>query len=84
MSAPTNPFSASPATAMTLGATSLQVWAMAANDLRTLDREPVARRIRGGSFRGTVMGDITFGADGQLASSHRLFVVKDGQIEVRA
>jgi branched-chain amino acid transport system substrate-binding protein len=69
---------------MALGATSLQVWAMAANELRTLDREPVARRIRGGSFRGTIMGDITFGPDGQLGSSHRLFTVQDGRIEVRA
>ena len=60
------------------------VLARACLDLRTLDREPVARRIRGGSFRGTIMGDITFGPDGQLGSSHRLFTVQDGRIEVRA
>ena len=69
---------------MALGATSLQVWAMAANELRTLEREKVAGRIRGGSFKGTMFGDITFAPDGQLGSSHRLFTVTEGRIEVRA
>jgi branched-chain amino acid transport system substrate-binding protein len=69
---------------MALGATSLQVWAMAANELKTLEREKIANRIRGGSFKGTVFGDITFSPDGQLGSSHHLFTVKDGKIEVRA
>lgn len=69
---------------MALGATALQVWAMAANELKSLEREAIAKRIRGGAFQGTLLGDITFGADGQLASSHHLFTVKDGKIEVRA
>jgi branched-chain amino acid transport system substrate-binding protein len=69
---------------MALGATSLQVWAIAANELKTLEREKIANRIRGGSFKGTVFGDITFSPDGQLGSSHHLFTVKDGKIEVRA
>jgi branched-chain amino acid transport system substrate-binding protein len=69
---------------MALGATALQVWALAANELKTLDREKVATRIRGGAFKGTVLGDIQFSPEGQLASSHRLFTVKDGRIEVRA
>jgi branched-chain amino acid transport system substrate-binding protein len=68
---------------MALGATALQVWAMAANELNTLDRERIGRRIRGGSFKGTMFGDIAFGPDGQLGSSHRLFAVRDGRIEVR-
>ncbi len=68
---------------MALGATSLQVWAMAANELKTLDREAIAKRIRGGSFKGTVMGDVSFEANGQLRTQHYLFDVKDGKIAVR-
>lgn len=67
---------------MALGATSLQVWAMAANELKTLDREPIAKRIRGGSFKGTVMGDITFEPNGQLLSKHYIFNVQDRKIVV--
>ena len=68
---------------MALGATSLQVWAMAANELKTLDREAIAKRIRGGSFKGTVMGDISFEPNGQLKSRHYLFTVVDGKIAVQ-
>jgi branched-chain amino acid transport system substrate-binding protein len=69
---------------MALGAASLQIWAQAVNELKTLEREKIANRIRGGSFKATVLGDVAFGPDGQLGSSHRLFTVKDGKIEVRA
>ncbi|MGQ3076078.1 MAG: ABC transporter substrate-binding protein, partial [Ferrovibrionaceae bacterium] len=68
---------------MALGATSLQVWAMAANELKTLDREAIARRIRGGSFKGTVMGDLTFEPNGQLLSHHYLFKVDGRKIVVQ-
>ena len=68
---------------MALGATSLQVWAMAANELKTLDREAIAKRIRGGSFKGTVMGDVTFEPNGQLGSKHYLFTVQAGKIAVQ-
>ena len=67
---------------MALGATSLQVWAMAANELKTLDRDAIAKRIRGGSFKGTVMGDVTFAPNGQLASTHYLFTVQDRKMVV--
>lgn len=67
---------------MALGATSLQVWAMAANELKTLDREAIAKRIRGGSFKNTVMGDVTFEPNGQLGSKHYLFTVQSGKIAV--
>lgn len=67
---------------MALGATALQVWAMAANELKTLDRAAIAKRIRGGSFKGTVMGDITFEPNGQLGSKHYLFTVQDKKIVV--
>ena len=61
----------------------LQVWAMAANELKTLDRTAIAKRIRGGSFKGTVMGDITFEPNGQLGSRHYLFTVQGGKIVVQ-
>ena len=69
---------------MALGAASLQVWAMAANETKSLDRETVARRIRGGSFPNTILGTATFAPDGQLQSNHALFVVRDGKIVVQA
>ena len=65
---------------MALGAQALQVWAMAVNELKTLDREAIAKRIRGGQFKGTLMGDVTFEPNGQLRSSHLLFTVQDGKI----
>ena len=68
---------------MALGATALQVWAMAANELKTLDREAIAKRIRGGSFKNTVMGDVTFESNGQLGSKHYLFTVQGGKIVVQ-
>jgi branched-chain amino acid transport system substrate-binding protein len=68
---------------MALGATALQVWAMAANELKTLDREAIAKRIRGGSFKNTIMGDITFAPNGQLGSKHYLFTVQGGKIVVQ-
>ena len=46
---------------MALGATALQVWAMAANESKSLDKEAIAKRIRGGSFKGTIFGEVTFG-----------------------
>jgi branched-chain amino acid transport system substrate-binding protein len=67
---------------MALGAASLQVWAMAANDLKSLDREAIAKRIRGGSFRGTLLGDITFAANGQLANRHYVFSVQNQKMAV--
>lgn len=67
---------------MALGAASLQVWATAANELKTLDREAIARRIRGGAFKGTLLGDISFAPNGQLASRHYVFTVKDQKMVV--
>jgi branched-chain amino acid transport system substrate-binding protein len=68
---------------MALGATALQVWAMAANELKTLDREAIAKRIRGGSFKNTIMGDVNFEPNGQLGSKHYLFTVQGGKIAVQ-
>jgi branched-chain amino acid transport system substrate-binding protein len=68
---------------MALAAISLQVWAMAANELKTLDRAAIAKRIRGGNFKNTLMGDVTFDANGQLQSHHLLFTVENGKIVVK-
>jgi len=69
---------------MALGAAALQVWAMAANELKTLDREAIAKRIRGGSFRNTIMGDMNFSPNGQLASRHYVFTVQNQKMVVEA
>ena len=68
---------------MALGATALQTWAMAVNELKTLDREAVAKRIRGGQFKATVMGDVSFEPNGQLRSNHLLFTVQGGKIAMQ-
>jgi branched-chain amino acid transport system substrate-binding protein len=67
---------------MALGAASLQVWAMAANEVKSLDKEKVARRIRGGTFKNTILGDMNFAANGQLSSRHYVFSIKDQKMVV--
>ena len=76
-------FKQTPDKFMAVGATALQLWAMAANELKTLDREAIAKRIRGGSFRSTVFGDVSFAPNGQLQSRTHLFKVQDGKIVVQ-
>ncbi len=76
-------FKQTPDKFMAVGATALQLWAMAANELKTLDREAIAKRIRGGSFRNTIFGDVSFAATGQLQSRTHLFKVQDGKIVVQ-
>jgi branched-chain amino acid transport system substrate-binding protein len=56
---------------MAIAATALQVWAIVANAEKTLDREKIARAIRGHSIPGTIFGDAVFSEDGQL--QHRYF-----------
>jgi branched-chain amino acid transport system substrate-binding protein len=67
---------------MALGAAALQVWALAVNEAKSLDKEVVAKRIRSGAFKGTLMGDATFEANGQLKSRHFLFSVADQKIVI--
>jgi branched-chain amino acid transport system substrate-binding protein len=69
---------------MALGAAALQVWAMSANELKTLDREAIAKRIRGGSFRNTILGDMNFAPNGQLASRHYVFSVQNQKMVVES
>lgn len=75
-------FNYTPDKFMALGAASLQIWAMAANEVKSLEKEPVAKRIRGGSFQNTIFGTATFEANGQLQSKHYLFTVKNQKIVV--
>jgi branched-chain amino acid transport system substrate-binding protein len=68
---------------MALGAALLQVWAAAANEEKSLDRETLAKRIRGGDFKGTIFGDAKFEPNGQLQSKHYLFTVENQKIIVQ-
>ncbi|HVR51812.1 MAG TPA: ABC transporter substrate-binding protein [Pseudorhodoferax sp.] len=68
---------------MAVGAAALQFWAMSANELKTLEREALARRIRGGSFKATVFGEVGFAANGQLQLPTHAFTVRDGSIVVQ-
>ena len=69
---------------MALGAGALQAWAMAVNEVKSLDKEPVAKRIRGGSFKNTIFGEMDFEPNGQLKSRHYLFTVKGQKLVVDA
>jgi branched-chain amino acid transport system substrate-binding protein len=62
----------------------LQVWAMAANEVKSLDREAIAKRIRGGTFRKTILGDMNFAPNGQLASKHYVFSVQNQKMVVES
>lgn len=68
---------------MAVGASALQIWAMAANELKARDREAIALRIRGGAFKNTVFGDVNFAANGQMQSRAHAFKVQDGYIVVQ-
>ncbi len=67
---------------MALGAASLQAWAIAVNEVKSLDKEAVAKRIRGGTFKDTIFGEMSFEPNGQLKSKHYLFTVKDQKLVV--
>jgi branched-chain amino acid transport system substrate-binding protein len=62
-----------------LGAAALQVWARAVEATKSLDRKTVAEAIRGKSLKGTILGEVTFGPNGQMQSRHTLFRVVDGK-----
>jgi branched-chain amino acid transport system substrate-binding protein len=66
-----------------LGAGALQVWAIAANQVKSLDKAKVAAAIRGQTLPGTIFGDATFAANGQLQARFFPILVKDGKIVVQ-
>ncbi len=63
--------------------TALQIWAQAASKLKTLDKVALATYIRGGSFEGTVMGDVSFLKNGQMRSRYYIFDVVGGKFVTR-
>jgi branched-chain amino acid transport system substrate-binding protein len=62
-----------------LGAAAVQVWAAAVEATKSLDRKTVAEAIRGKTLKGTLFGDVSFAANGQMQSRHLLFRVVDGK-----
>jgi len=62
-----------------LGAAALEVWASAANATKSLDRKTVAEAIRGKTVGGTILGDLSFEANGQAKHKHTIFKVLDGK-----
>jgi branched-chain amino acid transport system substrate-binding protein len=64
-----------------LGAESVDVWAKAVAKAGAIDRDKVAAAIHGQSFTGTVLGDVSFTAKGQLKSKVYAFTVKDGKVQ---
>ncbi|TXL73734.1 amino acid ABC transporter substrate-binding protein [Vineibacter terrae] len=62
-----------------LGAAALEVWASAAAAAKSLDRKTVAGAIRGGKVPGTILGDLSFAANGQAQHKHTIFKVVDGK-----
>ncbi|MDT7952788.1 MAG: ABC transporter substrate-binding protein [Acetobacteraceae bacterium] len=65
-----------------LGAAALQVWAHAANSVKSLDREAVATAIRGHDIPDTIFGTAHFAADGQMQPTYELFTVKEGKLVI--
>jgi branched-chain amino acid transport system substrate-binding protein len=62
-----------------LGAASLEVWASAANSVKSLQRKAVAEAIRGKTVNGTILGALSFEANGQAKHTHTIFKVTDGK-----
>lgn len=67
---------------MAMGAMSVQVWAMVANEVGTLDKEAIATRIRGKELKGTLLGDVTFAENGQLLAPFYTFTVENGAVKI--
>jgi branched-chain amino acid transport system substrate-binding protein len=66
-----------------LGGVALQVWAIAANEAKSLDKAAVAEKIRGKTVPGTIFGDAVFSAEGQMQAQYFSGVVKDGKFVVQ-
>jgi branched-chain amino acid transport system substrate-binding protein len=62
-----------------VGAAVLQIWAIAANEAKSLDKMAVAEKIRGKTVPGTIFGDAVFSPDGQMQAQYFPVVVKDGK-----
>lgn len=67
---------------MAMGAMGVQVWAKAANEAGSFDKEAIAKRLRGNTLDGTILGEAKFAENGQLLAPFKTFVIKDSNIEV--
>ena len=67
---------------MALGALSLQIWAKAANETKSLSKDAIAKRIRGGVIKDTIIGDATFSANGQLQAKFYDYTVTNGKVTI--
>ena len=76
------PFHIEPDKYMALGAGALQIWAITANQLKSLDRTAIAEAIRGHAIPGTIFGNAAFSANGQLQSTYAVFTVKAGKMVI--
>ena len=60
------------------GYASMQVWAHAVQETKSLDRKTLAEAIQGKASPGTIFGDVTFSREGQMSAAFTLFRVVDG------
>lgn len=67
---------------MAMGAMAVQIWAKVANETGTLDKEPIAKRIRGQKIDDTIIGDVSFAENGQLQAKFYNFVVEAGKVKI--
>lgn len=67
---------------MAMGAMAVQIWANIANEVGTLEKEPIATRIRGNVVKDTILGDATFAENGQLLAKFYNFKVEDAKINI--
>jgi branched-chain amino acid transport system substrate-binding protein len=67
---------------MALGALSLQIWAKAANETKSLSKDVIAKRIRGGVIKDTIIGDAQFSANGQLQAKFYDYTVTNGKVTI--
>lgn len=67
---------------MAMAAMALQVWAKAANETKSLAKDVIAKRIRGNTITGTILGDATFAPNGQLLATFYDFTVRDGKVVI--
>jgi branched-chain amino acid transport system substrate-binding protein len=67
---------------MAMGAMAVQIWASVANEVGTLDKEPIATRIRGNVVKDTILGDAQFAENGQLLAQFYNFTVEDGKVKI--
>jgi branched-chain amino acid transport system substrate-binding protein len=65
-----------------LGAESVMVWAQAVKKANSLDRKAVGGAIQGQTFNDTILGTVSFTADGQMKTPIYPFQVVNGQIKV--